>query len=39
MIIETYIVAAAVGALAVAILGTRVNTRPVAAPAPLAKAA
>jgi hypothetical protein len=39
MIIETYIVIAAIGALAVALLGTRVNTRPAGNATALAKAA
>jgi len=40
MIIETYIVVTAVGALALAFLGTRVNARPAGnTPEPLAKAA
>ena len=42
MLIETYIVLTAVGAIAFAVLGTRMNTRtrPVGTPAPeLAKAA
>lgn len=40
MIIETYIVLAGIGALALAVLGMRVNTRPFqATPEPAAKAA
>jgi len=40
MIIETYIVVAAVGALAVALLGARAGTRPTGrTPEPVAKAA
>jgi hypothetical protein len=39
-VIEMYIIAVALGALAVGVLGTRVNTRAVApTPAPAAKAA
>lgn len=36
MIIEAYIVVTAIGSLAVAVLGTRVNTRPVPTPKPVA---
>ncbi len=36
MVIEAYIVVTAIGSLAVAVLGKRVNTRPVPAPKPVA---